>query len=210
MNRRRPRPVVYLVDDDEPVRDSLSMLLRAAGYAVETFESAQQFIDKRGHASTGCLVLDMRMPGMSGLELQDWLAKSNGMLPIVFLTGHGDVPTAVRAMKRGAFEFLQKPVDDTRLIAAVEAALAGERGVPEPPRALPDAVASLSRREREVLALILNGRRTRDIADALFISVKTVEFHRTRIHAKLGVASMAELFTLCLGAPARQAAPIPG
>jgi two-component system response regulator DctR len=117
----------------------------------------------------------------------------------VFLTGHGDIPMAVRAVRRGAWEFLQKPVDDGQLLAAVDAALSGDSPPDAPPRALPPAVATLSRREREVLDLILAGKQTRAIAEALFISVKTVEFHRSRIHAKLGVASMAELFNLCLG-----------
>jgi FixJ family two-component response regulator len=131
------------------------------------------------------------------------------MLPIVFLTGHGDVPMAVRAVRRGAWDFLQKPVEDDRLLAAVDAAMSGESPPDAPTRALPPAVATLSRREREVLELILNGRQTRAIAEALFISVKTVEFHRSRIHAKLGVASMAELFNLCLGRQSTRGAPAP-
>jgi FixJ family two-component response regulator len=205
---RDTEPRVYIVDDDEAVRDALSMMLRAAGHTVETFESAEAFIDKRGDARTGCLVLDVRMPGMSGLELQDLLAQRNSSLPVVFLTGHGDIPMAVRSVKRGAFEFLQKPVDDARLIEIVAAALADEQSTDAVVGGLPPAVGALSRREREVLDLILKGQRTRAIAEALFISVKTVEFHRSRIHAKLGVASMAELFTLCFGrAEARSGQP---
>lgn len=196
MNRE---PVIFIVDDDEAVRDALSMMLRAAGRTVETFATAQEFIDRRGDARTGCVVLDVRMPGMSGLELQDWLVQHNDTLPVVFLTGHGDIPMAVRTIKRGAWDFLQKPADDQNLIAAIDSALSGELPADMPPRALPPAVASLSKREREVLDLILGGRQTRAIAEALFISVKTVEFHRSRIHAKLGVASMAELFNLCVG-----------
>ena len=196
---RPTEPTVLVVDDDEAVREALSMMLRAAGRTVEAFASAEDFIERGGATRRGCLVLDVRMPGMSGLELQDWLVRRNAMLPIVFLTGHGDIPMAVRAVRRGAWHFLQKPVDDRELLATVDAALSGESPPDTPPRALPPAVASLSKREREVLDLILGGRQTRAIAEALFISVKTVEFHRSRIHAKLGVASMAELFNLCLG-----------
>ncbi|MFO1310477.1 MAG: response regulator [Burkholderiales bacterium] len=201
MNRE---PTIFIVDDDEAVRDSLSMMLRAAGRNVETFASAQEFIDRRGDAKVGCAVIDMRMPGMSGLELQEWLVEHNNTLPILFLTGHGDIPMAVRTIKRGAYDFLQKPVDETQLLAAIDSAMSGGASDESVTRTLPPAVASLSKREREVLDLILDGRQTRAIAEALFISVKTVEFHRSRIHAKLGVASMAELFNLCMGRQLRR------
>ncbi|HTP99424.1 MAG TPA: response regulator [Casimicrobiaceae bacterium] len=201
---RPTEPTIFVVDDDEAVRDSLAMMLRAAGRAVETFTTAQEFIDRRGDARTGCVVLDVRMPGMSGIELQEWLTEHNDTLPIVFLTGHGDIPMAVRTIKRGAYDFLQKPVDDQHLLDAIDAAMSGELPPDAQSRTLPPAVASLSKREREVLDLILDGRQTRAIAEALFISVKTVEFHRSRIHAKLGVASMAELFNLCVGRQLRR------
>jgi len=203
---RPTEPTIFVVDDDEAVRDSLAMMLRAAGRAVESFATAQEFIDRRGDARTGCVVLDVRMPGMSGLELEEWLTEHNDTLPIVFLTGHGDIPMAVRTIKRGAYEFLQKPVDDQHLLDAIDAAMSGELPPDAQSRSLPPAVASLSKREREVLDLILDGRQTRAIAEALFISVKTVEFHRSRIHAKLGVASMAELFNLCVGRQLRRPA----
>jgi two-component system, LuxR family, response regulator FixJ len=185
---------IYIVDDDEAVCDALATMLRAAGRSVETFLSAEAFVEQRGNATDGCLVLDVRMPGMSGLELQDLLAQRQNNIPILFLTGHGEVPLAVRAMKGGAADFLEKPVDDQRLLAAIDGALA--RGGRPP---LPAIVNTLTRREREVLDLILAGQQTRAIAQALFISVKTVEFHRSRIHVKLKVSSMAELFMLCLG-----------
>jgi FixJ family two-component response regulator len=203
---RQPEPTIYVIDDDDAVRDALSMMLRSAGRNVESFATAQEFIDRRSDARAGCIVLDVRMPGMSGLELQDWLVEHGVPLPVVFLTGHGDIPMAVRTMKRGAWDFLQKPVDDRRLLAAIDSALSGELPFDPLPRALPPQVAALSKREREVLDLILDGRQTRGIAEALFISVKTVEFHRSRIHAKLGVASMAELFNLCVGRPLRRPA----
>lgn len=186
---------IYIVDDDEAVRDALAMMLRAAGRSVETFASAEAFVETRADATSGCLVLDVRMPGMSGIELQDWLAQHGCALPVLFLTGHGNVPMAVRAVKRGAYDFLEKPIDDQRLLEAVDGAMAAGTFA----GSLPPAVDSLTRREREVLDLILSGRQTRAIAEALFISIKTVEFHRTRIHAKLKVSSMAELFTLCMG-----------
>src|SRR5690242_20832170 len=175
---RQADPTIFVIDDDEAVRDALSMMLRSAGRNVETFATAQEFIERRGDARNGCIVLDVRMPGMSGLELQDWLAEHNVPLPIVFLTGHGDIPMAVRSIKRGAWDFLQKPIDDRHLLAAIDSALSGELPFDPPPRSLPPAVAALSKREREVLDLILDGRQTRGIAEALFISVKTVEFHR--------------------------------
>ena len=193
MNEPATAPI-YLVDDDDAVRDAIAMMLRAAGRTVETFDSAESFVEQRGNASDGCLVLDLRMTGMSGLELQDMLWERQSSLPILFLTGHGDVPSAVRAIKRGATDFIEKPVDDKQLLTAIDHALTqGTR----PP--LPAIVGTLTRREREVLDLILSGQQTRAIAQQLFISVKTVEFHRSRIHVKLKVSSMAELFMLCLG-----------
>ena len=193
---------VFVVDDDEPVCDALSMVLRSAGHRIASFTSATQFLQQYRPRRFGCLVLDVRMPGMSGLELQDRLTEGRSRLPIVFLTGHGDVPMAVRALKRGAFDFLQKPVEDRLLLASVQLALdfaarqvcASARGTPPVPGA-----DELSDREREVLDLILAGRQTRAIAEQLFISPKTVEFHRGRIHEKLGVSSLAELFSLWYG-----------
>ena len=192
-------PTVFIVDDDEAVRDALSMLFRSAGRRVEAFASADEFMDDRTGIRTGCMVLDVRMPGKSGLELQDWLNQRSSRLPVVFLTGHGDISMAVGAVKRGAADFLQKPVDDRQLLAAVDAALAHDVDNNTRAGPLPPAVAALSRREREVLDLILAGRQTRSIAEALFISVKTVEFHRSRIYTTLGVHSLAELFNLCVG-----------
>ncbi len=199
---------VFIVDDDEAVRDALGMVLRSAGYATETFASATDFLDRGGlQQQPGCLILDVRMPGMSGLELQDTLAEIGCPLTIVFLTGHGDVPMAVRAMKRGAFDVLQKPVDDHQLLATVEAALAfaAHSSSASAPQARPPRAESLSAREREVFDLMVAGQQTRAIAEALFISYKTVEFHRGRIFRKLGVTSLAELFSLCFAqTPARR------
>ena len=197
----RPTPArVVIVDDDDAVRDSLAMMLRTAGYAVETVPSAEAFLQRKAPPMPACVVLDVRMPGMSGLELQERLVERSFDLPIIFLTGHGDVSMAVRAMKHGAFDFIEKPVDAERLLGAVGAAVAASarpRPLDMPVGTTPPKLESLSRREREVLDLVLAGHQTRAIAETLFITVKTVEFHRGRIHQKLGVTSMAELFRLC-------------
>jgi len=192
-------PDVVIVDDDDAVRDALSMLLRAAGLSVGTADSAEAFLARKA-PPPACLVLDVRMPGMSGLELQEKLAERTFDVPIVFLTGHGDVPMAVRAIKRGAFDFIEKPIDGERLIASVRDAIAYSSqpaAAAAQGRRAPPGLETLSRREREVLDLILAGQQSRAIAEALFVTVKTIEFHRSRIYAKLDVSSMAELFRLC-------------
>ena len=194
--------MVFVVDDDAAVCDALGMLLRAAGLRVETFRSAASFLKSYRANQAGCLVLDIRMPGMTGLELQDELHKRRIAIPIVFLTGHGDVPLAVRALKRGAADFIEKPHDEERLVLAVLNALRMDLerrkrldrhdGAAD----LTTRLATLSRRERAVLDHILAGKQTRVISEELRISVKTVEFHRAHIREKLGVASLAELFRL--------------
>lgn len=194
---------VFIVDDDEAVCDALGMLLRTAGMRVETFCSASSFLKAYHPGASGCLLLDIRMPGMSGLDLQDELHRRRISIPIVFLTGHGDVSMAVRALKKGAFDFLEKPHEESRLILAVLNALRAdsmrikplgrhEESVP----ALAPRLATLSERERQVLDRILEGRQSRQISLELHISVKTVEFHRARIREKLGVESQAQLFSL--------------
>ena len=201
-----PCQTVFVIDDDEAVRDAVGMLLRANGLRVEVFPTAASFLGDFRPPRSGCIVLDVRMPGMSGPELQDELHKRRIALPIVFLTGHGDVPMAVRALKRGAADFIEKPHDEQLLVLAVTKALRRdaerERGFRhvEVGEELARNMASLSERERQVLDRVLAGAQTRQIADALCISIKTVEFHRARIREKLGVASFAELFGLFLRA----------
>ena len=199
------KQTVFVVDDDEAVRDALKMLLRAMNLDVETFASAAAFLNSYRLDRPGCLLLDVRMPGTSGLVLQQELAARNFGIPIVFLTGHGDVPMAVHAMKQGAYDFIEKPIAPPRLIPAVQGALAydAERRQRTTQAAAPNndvsmLLATLSEREQEVLAMVLEGRPTRIIAESLAITVKTVEFHRARIREKLGVSSMAELFRLLL------------
>lgn len=196
---------VFVIDDDEGVRDALDMLLRAAGLHVRTFDAARAFLRQFSADLTGCLVLDIRMPGMSGLELQDELRKRRSQLPIVFLTGHGDIPMAVRALKKGAVDFIEKPHDEHRLVLAVYGALhlGAERherspSRPHAPTDLSQRLAELTAREREVLDRVLKGATTRAIAEGLCVSVKTIEFHRARIREKLCVGSLAELFGLFL------------
>ncbi len=197
---------VFVVDDDAAVRDALSMLFRAAGLKVETFPSAGSFLQNYRLELGGCVVLDIRMPGMSGLALQKELSSRRLEIPVVFLTGHADVPMAVRAMKDSAFDFIEKPIDSSRLIPVVLAALkhdlerrsgaapaADKLTVTSNPR-----LADLTERERQILDLVLEGRQTRSIAESLGVTVKTVEFHRSRIREKLGVNSLAELFRLFL------------
>lgn len=195
---------VFIVDDDAAVCDALGMLLRAAGMKVETYRSAVSFLKKAHRPDhTSCLLLDIRMPGISGLDLQDELRKRRIPIPIVFLTGHGDVPMAVRALKKGAFDFIEKPHEEERLVLAVLNALRMDENRrkqanrhDETSQELATRLATLSDREREVLDQILDGKPTRRIADELRISVKTVEFHRARIREKLGVASLPQLFRL--------------
>ena len=194
---------VFVIDDDEAVRDSLGMLLRTAGLQVQLFKSARAFLKRFSRECSGCLILDIRMPVMSGLDLQDELYKRRCRIPIVFLTGHGDIPMAVRALKKGAFDFIEKPHDEQRLVLATCHALRADAeqrcGIAAPLHSPPDLaerLALLSVREREVLAHILKGRQTRAIAEELCVSVKTVEFHRSRIREKLHVNSLAELFRL--------------
>jgi FixJ family two-component response regulator len=202
-------PTVFVVDDDEAVCDALGMLLRASGMRVETFNSAQAFLNIYRPQRPGCLLLDIRMPGMSGLDLQDELHKRRYAIPIIFLTGHGDVPLAVRALKRGAIDFIEKPHEEERLVLAVANALHADaerrrdqwKAVPSSTTSsdLNARLATLSEREREVMEHMLAGKLTRQIAETLCISVKTVEFHRARIREKLGAVSQAHLLSLFIG-----------
>jgi FixJ family two-component response regulator len=190
---------VYIVDDDEAVRDSLAMLFRTSGLAVETFDSALAFLRRAKPSGRCCLVLDIRMPGLTGSALQDELIERGLRVPIIFITGHGDIPMAVAAMKKGAYDFVEKPFDDLQLtcqvLNAIEDSTDPAGGIPPGAR---ERLAQLSGREREVLERVLEGKPSRQVASELFISVKTVEFHRARIMGKLGVRSAAQLFRVCL------------
>jgi FixJ family two-component response regulator len=192
-------PVVFLVDDDEAVRDAIGLLLTASGLDVRAFASAERFLEFYQHSMRGCLLLDVRMPGMSGLRLQDVMLANRISLPIIFITAHGNVPTAVNAIKKGAVQFIEKPFDDEHLLALVHEALdldAQTRREAAEGASIEARLESLTRRERQVLDKVLAGKTSREIAAELFISVKTVDFHRGRILQKLEISSLRELFPI--------------
>jgi FixJ family two-component response regulator len=194
---------VYVVDDDEAMRDSLRWLLESAGYRVSSYSTAERFLAgyRRDHAS--CLVLDVRLTGITGLELQQELNRRGESLPIIFITGHGDVPMAVDAVKGGAFHFLEKPFKDAEILRLIEAA-ATQRTPGSLAKAQKRCTAArletLTQREREVMDLVVLGRKNKQIADDLRISVKTVEAHRARAMEKMEVSSVAELVSATLSA----------
>lgn len=192
---------VYIVDDDADLRDALSLLMRAVELKTEAYRSGAEFLHVASPDMRGCLILDIRMPGMGGMELQAELHKRRIKLPIVFLTGHGDVPLAVKAMKAGAVDFIQKPLDEHRLVTAVMHALKQDRENCKADELLAAIISgnerqSLSPREREVLTLIAKGKQSKEIAEAMCISIKTVEFHRANIREKLGITSLPEFYRL--------------
>lgn len=197
MNYGATTPLVYLVDDDDAFRDSLRWLLESAGYRVATFASAERFLAAcQRDPDAACLLLDVRMPGMSGIELQAELRRRHVLLPIIFLTGHGDVPMAVEAVKRGAYDFIQKPFANDRLLALIEEVAAMHEPVRNEWAARLSAstrLESLTAREREVLDRVAAGKRNKQIAEQLGISMKTVEAHRARAMEKMGASSVAEV-----------------
>jgi FixJ family two-component response regulator len=191
-----PGPTVFIVDDEEPVADSIAMLLRTVGLATKIYRDARVFLEEYHADQPGCLLLDVRMPKMSGLELQQALIARNVSLPIVFITGHGDVPMAVEAMRAGALDFIQKPFNDDELIRRVQKALeedARERELLQRREELERRWAGLTPREREIALLIADGQANKRVAADLEISARTVELHRARILQKMGVRSLAQL-----------------
>jgi FixJ family two-component response regulator len=192
-------PIVFIVDDDAAVRRALERLVRSVGNRVETFASAQEFLDHVPPEGPACAVLDIRMPGLSGLDLQERLSAAGLDVPIIFLTGHGTVPMSVRAMKAGAADFLQKPVDDQVLLDAVHRAIESDRAAKKERarvRVVQDRVDSLTPREREVLSLVISGLLNKQIAAELGTSEKTVKVHRGRVMQKMQADSVAELVRL--------------
>jgi FixJ family two-component response regulator len=191
---------IFVIDDDASMRRSLSWLLRSAGWRAEAFASAEDFLARAALPGNGCLILDVRMPGMAGPELRDHLAARNISLPIIFLTGHGDVPTGVEAMKKGAVDFLLKPVDDQVLLEAIQSALERHRTAQaqaEELNSIHNRLARLSPREREVLECVIGGSLNKQIAEGLGIAEKTIKIHRGRVMQKMEVSSVAELVHLC-------------
>jgi len=189
-------PLIHVVDDDDSLRSALQRLLAAAGYRVKAYASAGEFLLDPPADAPGCLLLDLRMPGPSGLDLQEALARHGIRLPVIFLSGHGDLATGVRAMKAGAVDFLSKPVEREPLLAAVARALeldATQRAASGVDREMRARFAQLTAREREVFELVAAGRLNKQIADALGIAERTVKAQRAQVMAKLGAANAAEL-----------------
>ena len=192
---------VYVVDDDEAMRDSMVWLIESEGLPVHPFASAEAFLAYYQDGLAGCLVLDVRMPGMSGLELYERLAAQRSTLPVIFITGHGDVPMAVSALKKGAADFIEKPFNDTDMLRLIRQCLTLDQER-RARRAREDSVsqrlAQLTAREREVMDRVVEGKLNKQIADELNISMKTVEAHRARVMDKMGVRSLAELVQCAL------------
>ena len=192
-------PTVFLVDDDAAVRDALGVLFRTEGLTVSAYASAESFLATCPLDVCGCLVLDLHMPGMGGIELQKALSEHNILLPVIFLTGHGDIPMSVRALKAGAVDFLEKPANPDVLLARVRDALAQDlrrRTVSAEQAALGALYDRLTVREREILAQVADGKTSKEIARSLGISPRTIEVHRSHIMGKLGADSLADLIRI--------------
>ena len=195
--------IVFVVDDDDAVRESLRLSLKLAGYSVETFESATAFLSGNASSGRGCLVTDIRMPDMDGLELQEELTSRKSLLPVIVITGHGDIPLAVRAMKAGALDFLEKPFARDILLAAVRRALGTSTEAAEAAansKEIRNRIASLTPREREVFDLVVAGKQSKIIAHELGASPRTIEIHRGRMMNKLKAGSLQELVRMAIAA----------
>ena len=193
-------PTVFIIDDDPSARRGLTRLLRAAGAKTESFASARDFLASGNREGSGCIVLDVRMPNITGPELQEELGKAEYCMPIIFISAHTDVPVSVQAMKKGAADFLTKPVDRDDLLEAVRASLAKDaenRAQLKERAAINEYMSLLTPREREVMTYLITGMLNKQIAAELDISVETIKIHRGRVMQKLGIASIAELVRLC-------------
>jgi two-component system, LuxR family, response regulator FixJ len=194
-------PMVFIVDDDEAVRNSLRLLVKSVGLTATALPSAQDFLTSYSREQPGCLVLDVRMPGMSGLELQQQLNQRGAVIPVIFITGHGDIPMAVEAMQQGAFDFLQKPFRDQDLIDRIQRALERDRTSREDlgqRNRIRQRRDSLTPREREVLALVTSGNANKAMAADLGLSQRTIEIHRSRVMEKMGASSVAQLVRMVM------------
>jgi FixJ family two-component response regulator len=198
---RLQQPMIFIVDDDDGMRNALATLMATIGYAASSFATPGQFLAKLDANQHGCLLLDVRMPQMSGLELQQQLNQSGSMLPVIFITGHGDIPMAVQAMKEGAFDFLQKPFRDQELIDRINSALkqdADNRQTILRHAEITRRFESLTPREREVMTMVVDGRANKVIAIDLGLSERTVEIHRANVMDKLAARSVAHLVKMHL------------
>lgn len=194
---------VFIVDDDRAIRHAMGLLMRSVGQPCETFQSADDFLDSYSDDRQGCLVLDIRMPGLGGFELQSRMKELGSTLPIIFITGHGDVPMAVEAMQNGAFDFIQKPFRDQDLLDRIGLAMRADRTKRAEQQKRSDVVAhlqKLTRREREVMDLVVTGKPNKIIAYELGVSQRTVEIHRARVMEKMQAASLADLVRMNLEA----------
>jgi RNA polymerase sigma factor (sigma-70 family) len=192
---------VFVVDDDQAMRGSLQWLIESVGMKVQTYESAQAFLDAYYPGRAGCLLLDVRMPGMSGLELQEYLVRREIRLPVIIITGHGDVSMAVKAMKAGAVDFIEKPFDDEELLNSIRNAVQHDekrRALRARRADIAARMAELTPREHEVMAMVTDGKSNKEIATSLGVSAKTVEVHRARVMDKMRADSLAELVRLAL------------
>ncbi|VAW60101.1 hypothetical protein MNBD_GAMMA08-1911 [hydrothermal vent metagenome] len=195
------QPTIFIVDDDPAMRDSLSWLIETIGYPVKVFASAQEFLDGYQHHEPGCLILDVRLPGMSGIQLQQRMKIENITLPVIIISGHGDVPMAVKAMQQGAIVFLEKPFRDQELLDNIQEALeidATNRKKEEASKEVLSCVESLTQREKEVMELMVKGNPSKEIAKQCGISVKTIEIHRARVMDKMQANSLPELVHMVL------------
>lgn len=194
---------VFVIDDDDAVRDALGMLIRSIGLEVELFPSALAFLENHGAERRGCLLVDIRMPGMSGLDLQEELLARGSCLPIIFITGHGDVRMAVRAMRRGAFDFLLKPFHDQELLDRIHHALRLDLDRHDEQAALQDIqerLDTLTLREQQVMILVVEGLPNKVIASKLGLSQRTVELHRAKVMDKMQATSLAQLVRIAMRA----------
>ncbi|GMR17040.1 MAG: response regulator transcription factor [Gammaproteobacteria bacterium] len=191
-----PKSIVYIVDDDQAIRHAMELLMRSVGRDFEIFHSGDAFLESYGNERAGCLVLDIRMPGLGGLELQDKLLQMGSTLPIIFITGHGDVPMAVEAMQKGAVDFIQKPFRDQELLDRIAEALNTDRerrSEQKKKSEVRERIAKLTNREREVFDLVVTGKPNKIIAYELDVSQRTVEIHRARVMEKMQARSLADL-----------------
>jgi FixJ family two-component response regulator len=193
------RGVIFVVDDDASVRRSLSLLFRSSGYEVETFVSAREFLGRAALDRTGCIILDLNMRGMTGLELQEHLDRNDHHLPVIFITGHGDIPKSVQAIKKGAVDFLTKPFDDAQLLSLVESAVeyyTRQKAELDEVRVFRQRLSTLTPQEHRVFLLVISGMMNKQIAGELHIKEHTVKVHRGRVMQKLGAESLAEIVRL--------------